>query len=146
MYPYSPSLAFAGTYSTATGATSSSTCSACIAGSLSFPLFLPFLTLCCFFREQLFGSDHFPQNNCALSPYYLVPLGNEDCYCKTCSRPHLLAFFLSSCLSKRLCSNRRTHTLHRSLSQGNILPSRGPRHLRPVPLASQVTLFPYVID
>jgi hypothetical protein len=36
--PYSSSLAFAGKYSAVTGATSSSTCSPCIAGSLSHAL------------------------------------------------------------------------------------------------------------
>jgi hypothetical protein len=52
--------------------------------------------------------------------------------------------FVSS--PKRLSSNRLTRTLHDSLLQGNILPSRGPRHPRPAPLVSQVVLSPYVID
>ena len=50
------------------------------------------------------------------------------------------------CSSKRLCSNRLTRTLDRSLLQGHILPSRGPRHPRPAPLVSQVVLSSYVID
>jgi hypothetical protein len=38
------------------------------------------------------------------------------------------------------------HTLHDLLLQGNILPSRGPSHPQPAPLASQVVVSPYVID
>ncbi len=46
---------------------------------------------------------------------------------------------------KRLCSNRRTYTLHRSLLQGHILPSRRPRHPRPALLVLQVLVFQHVI-
>ncbi len=54
------------------------------------------------------------------------------------------SFFV--CLSKRLCSYRRTHTLHHSHWQGHILPSRGPRHPRPALLVLQVVSSPYAIE
>ncbi len=68
-----------------------------------------------------------------------------------CSRPYPPSFISPSsfvCSPKRLCSNRRTYTLHRLLLQGHILPSRGPLHPRPVPLVLQVVLVlsTYVID
>ena len=50
-------------------------------------------------------------------------------------------------LFKRLCSNRRAQTLHHLLLQGDILPSRGPRHTgRPAPLVVQVLVSLHVID
>ncbi len=55
--------------------------------------------------------------------------------------------FLRPCFClKRLWSNRRTHTLRRSLLQGHILLSWGPRHPRPAPLVLQVLVSHYVID
>ena len=51
------------------------------------------------------------------------------------------------CSPKRLSfESSFTRTLHDSLLQGHILPSRGPRHPRPAPLVSQVVLSSYVID
>jgi hypothetical protein len=54
------------------------------------------------------------------------------------------SFFV--CSPKRLSSNRLTRTLHPSLLQVHILPSRGPLHPRPAPLVMQVLLSRHVID
>jgi hypothetical protein len=50
------------------------------------------------------------------------------------------------CSPERLSSNRLIRTLHPSLLQGHILPSRGQRHPRLAPLVAQVVLSPHVID
>ncbi len=47
---------------------------------------------------------------------------------------------------KRLSSNGLTRTLNPSLLQGHILPSQGPRQIRPAPLVLQVPFSQYVID
>jgi hypothetical protein len=47
---------------------------------------------------------------------------------------------------QRLTSSQLTRALHDSLLQGNTLPSRGPRHPRPAPLALQVLVSQHVID
>ena len=73
----------------------------------------------------------------------LIP--NEDFTVKCVLAPILLSSSFV-CSPKRLCSNRLTRTLDRSLLQGHILPLRGPRHPRPAPLVSQVVLSSYVID
>jgi hypothetical protein len=129
--------------------------------SLSVSLSPPSSSSLLFFREQLWLRITFmkltvpsprssPQVATVLrvlrqSLHALQVMPSTCCFeYTTLISPHLV--LKSFVAPKRLSSNRPTRTLHDSLLQGHILPSRGPRHPRPAPLVLQVLVSRHVID